>query len=132
MITFNKETNQLIIEDNYKGRLQSARIMSVFILIMSVLKLFLANWQAPKEMDYVFCVIAALFLYFVYKNFLKKTAINAIDKTAIKFVKMPKGLATKAEIHLNNGKVREVFGFKNIEYQNAVRKTLSNAKITIR
>ncbi len=131
MITFNKETNQLIIEDNYKGRLQSARIMSVFIFIMSVLKLLLVDWKSPKEMDYVFCVIAVLFVYLAYKNLFKKTAINTIDKTAIKFVKMPKGLATKAEIYLNNGKVREIFGFKNIDYQNSVRKTLSNAKISI-
>lgn len=131
MITFNKENKQLIIADNYKGRLQSARIMSIFIFIMSVLKLLLVDWKTPKEMDYVFCIIAAVFLYFVYKNFLKKTAISTIDKAAIKFVKMPKGLATKAEIYLNNGKVREVFGLKNIDYQNSIRKTLSDAKITV-
>lgn len=132
MITFNKETNQLLIEDNYKGRLQSARIMSVFILVMSVLKVFMIDWQNPKEMDFVFCIIALVFVYFVYKNIVKKTAINAIDKTAIKFVKMPKGLSSKAEVYLNNGKVRELFGLKNASDKSALQKLITNAKITIR
>ncbi|MGG5578256.1 hypothetical protein ACPDHL_13060 [Myroides sp. C15-4] len=132
MVSFNNETKQLLIQDNYKGRLTSSRLMSSVILGMSLIRLFMADWKAPKEMDYVFCIIAAVFLFLVYKNFLKKTAVEQIDKANIKFVKMPKGLATKAVVHLNSGKVRDIFNLKTKEQQNTLRKVVTNAKITIK
>jgi len=132
MLSFNNETKQLLIQDNYKGRLTSSRVMSSFILVMSLIRLFIADWNSPKEMDYVFCIIAAIFLYLVYKNFITKTASGAIDKVAIQYVKMPKGLATKAVVKLNNGKVREIFNLKTKDQQSAFRKILSNAKITMK
>ncbi|EHQ41633.1 hypothetical protein [Myroides odoratus] len=132
MLSFNNETKQLIIQDNYKGRLTSSRLMSAVILAMSLVRLFMANWESPKEMDYVFCIIAAVFLFLVYKNFLTKTAAEQIDKVAIKYVKMPKGLATKAVVKLNNGKVREIFNLKTKDQQGALRKILTNAKITMK
>ena len=132
MVSFNNETKQLLIQDNYKGRLTSSRLMSSVILGMSLIRLFMADWNAPKEMDYVFCIIAAVFLFLVYKNFIKKTAIEQIDRVNIKLVKMPRGLATKAEVRLNSGKVREIFNLKTKEQQNALRKVLTNAKITMK
>ena len=132
MLSFNNETKQLLIQDNYKGRLTSSRLMSAVILGMSLVRLAMANWQSPKEMDYVFCIIAAVFLFLAYKNFLKKTAIEAIDKVAIKYVKMPKGLATKAEVRMNNGKVREIFNLKTKAQQGELRKILTNAKIAMK
>ena len=72
MIKFNKETKQLEINDNYKGRLTSSRVMSISILILGSVRLYTANWQQPNEMDYVFCIVVAMFLYIVVKNFLVK------------------------------------------------------------
>lgn len=132
MLSFNNETKQLLIQDNYKGRLTSSRLMSAVILGMSLIRLFMADLKNPKEMDYVFCIIAAVFLFLVYKNFIQKTASETIDKVAIKYVKMPKGLATKAVVKLNNGKVREIFNLKTKEQQSELRKILTNAKITMK
>lgn len=132
MLSFNNETKQLVIQDNYKGRLTSSRLMSSVILGMSLIRLFMADWKNPKEMDYVFCIIAAVFLFLAYKNFMTKTALNQIDKVLIKHVKMPKGLATKAEVKLNSGKVREIFNLKTKEQQSELRKILTNAKITMK
>lgn len=132
MVSFNNETKQLSIQDNYKGRLTSSRLMSAIILGMSLIRLFMADWKSPKEMDYVFCIISAVFLYLAYKNFLTKTAAEHLDKVAIKHVKMPKGLATKAVVKLNNGKVREIFNLKTKEQQGVLRKILNNAKITMK
>lgn len=131
MISFNKDTKQLEINDNYKGRLTSSRIMSAFILVMGIVRLTTANWNTPKEMDYVFTGIVAYFLYVTVKNFLLKTADNKIDKTAIKYVKLPKGLATKAVIKLNNKKSRDVFGLKTAEQRTAFKKVLTDAKIKV-
>lgn len=131
MISYNKETKQLEINDNYKGRLQSSRIMSSLILIMAALKLYLANWNQPREMDYVFCIIAAVFAYLCFKSFFKNTAIDKIDKTSIKFVKMPRLLATKATIKLTNGKSRDVFGLKTQASKDSFKKVLSDAKIQV-
>lgn len=132
MLSFDNETKQLIIQDNYKGRLTSSRLMSAVILGMSLVRLFMADWKSPKEMDYVFCIIGAVFLFLVYKNFITKTAAERLDKVAIKYVKMPKGLATKAVVKLNNGKVREIFNLKTKEQQGVLRKVLTNAKITMK
>jgi len=44
---------------------------------------------------------------------------------------MPKGLATKAVVRLNNRKVRDVYGLKTVEAKNAFRKVLSDAKIKV-
>ncbi|MDM1364322.1 hypothetical protein HX017_05060 [Myroides marinus] len=131
MIKFNKETQQLEINDNYKGRLTSSRIMSTSILVLGAVRLYTANWQMPNEMDYVFCIVVATFLYITVKNFLINTSIDKIDKHNIKYVKMPKGLATKAVVRLNNRKVREVYGLKTVEAKNAFRKVLSDAKIKV-
>ncbi|MTG98522.1 MULTISPECIES: hypothetical protein [Myroides] len=131
MIKYNKETKQLEIRDNYKGRLKSSRIMSVIILILGIVKLFLADWNKPREMDYVFCLIVALFVYLVYKNLFVNTAIDTIDKYNIKYVKMPKALATKATIKLNNGKSRDVFGLKQVSDRETFRKLLTDAKIRV-
>lgn len=131
MIKFNKETQQLEIMDNYKGRLMSSRIMSASILILGSVRLYTANWQQPNEMDYVFCIVVAMFLYVTVKNFLLNTAISEIDKHNIKYVKMPKGLATKAVVRLNNRKSRDVYGLKTVEAKNKFRKVLSDAKIKV-
>lgn len=131
MIKFNKETQQLEINDNYKGRLTSSRIMSSSILVLGAVRLYTANWQQPNEMDYVFCIVVAMFLYIVVKNFLVSSYISNIDKHNIKYVKMPKGLATKAVIKLNNRKTRDVFNLKTIEAKNAFRKVLTDAKIKV-
>ncbi|MEK6509387.1 hypothetical protein [Myroides sp. C4067] len=129
MIKFNKETKKLEITDNQKGRLTSSRIMSSAILILGAARLYTANWQQPKEMDYVFCIIVATFLYITVKNFLIQTAVDSIDKYDIKYVKMPKALGTKAVIKLNNRKTRDVFGLKTPDAKNAFRKVLNDAKI---
>lgn len=131
MIKFNKETKQLEIQDNYKGRLMSSRIMSASILILGSARLFTANWQQPTEMDYVFCIVVAMFLYITVKNFLLSTAISEIDKHNIKYVKMPKGFATKAVVKMNNRKVREIYDLKTVEAKNAFRKVLTDAKIKV-
>lgn len=132
MIKFNKETKQLEIEDNYAGRLKSSRIMSTIILVMAVARLYLIDWNKVKEMDYIFCLVAVVFLFFCYKNFFINTAINKIDKHNIKLIKMPKGFGTKIVIQLNNRKSRDVFGYKTVEEKNKLRKLASDAKITVR
>lgn len=131
MISFNKDSKQIEINDNYKGRLTSSRIMSTFILVLGIVRLTTANWDTPKEMDYVFTGIVALFLYLTVKNFLLKIADSKIDKTAIKYVKLPKGLATKAVIKLNNRKTRDVYGLKTPEQRAAFRKVFKDAKIKV-
>lgn len=131
MIKFNKETKQLEINDNYKGRLTSSRVMSISILILGSVRLYTANWQQPNEMDYVFCIVVAMFLYIVVKNFLVSTSISNIDKHDIKYVKMPKGLATKAVVKLNNRKTRDIYGLKSVDAKNAFRKVLIDAKIKV-
>ncbi|WP_121966578.1 hypothetical protein [Myroides sp. N17-2] len=131
MIKFNKETKQLEINDNYKGRLTSSRVMSISILILGSVRLYTANWQQPNEMDYVFCIVVAMFLYIVVKNFLVSTSISNIDKHDIKYVKMPKGLATKAVVKLNNRKTRDIYGLKSVDAKNAFRKVLVDAKIKV-
>ncbi|MGL4582946.1 MAG: hypothetical protein ACRCVU_08195 [Flavobacterium sp.] len=131
MIKFNKETKQLEINDNYKGRLTSSRVMSISILILGSVRLYTANWQQPNEMDYVFCIVVAMFLYIVVKNFLVNTSISNIDKHDIKYVKMPKGLATKAVVKLNNRKTRDIYGLKSVDAKNAFRKVLVDAKIKV-
>ncbi|MEC4114153.1 hypothetical protein [Myroides pelagicus] len=131
MVKYNKETQQVEINDNYKGRLMSSRIMSVSILILGALKLYLADWSNPREMDYVFCVIVAVFLYLAYKNLFVNTAIEKIDKYNIKYVKLPKAMATKATIRLNNGKSRDVFGLKQITDKDKFKKIFSDAKIKV-
>lgn len=131
MIKFNKETKQLEINDNYKGRLTSSRVMSISILILGSVRLYTANWQQPNEMDYVFCIVVAMFLYIVVKNFLVSTSISNIDKHDIKYVKMPKGLATKAVVKLNNRKTRDIYGLKSVDAKNTFRKVLVDAKIKV-
>ncbi|MCC9043974.1 hypothetical protein LNQ81_14960 [Myroides sp. M-43] len=131
MIKFNKEIQQLEISDNYKGRLSSSRIMALAILVLGAVRLYTANWQQPNEMDYVFCIIVAMFLYISVKNFLIKTSIEKIDKYNIKYVKMPKGLATKAVVKLNNRKTRDIFGLKTADAKNKFRKVLTDAKIKV-
>lgn len=131
MIKFNKETKQLEINDNYKGRLTSSRVMSISILILGSVRLYTANWQQPNEMDYVFCIVVAMFLYVVVKNFLISTDISIIDKHNIKYVKMPKGLATKAVVKLNNRKTRDIYNLKSVDAKTAFRKVLVDAKIKV-
>jgi hypothetical protein len=62
MISYNKSTNQIEINDNYKRRLMSSRLMSVLILVMSTLRLYMTDWSNLQEMDYIFCIITVVFL----------------------------------------------------------------------
>lgn len=132
MIKFNKETKQIEIEDNYEGRLKSSRIMSTIILVAACVRVGLINWNKLVEMDYIFCLVAIVFIFFTYKNFFINTAVSKIDKHSIKFIKMPKGFGTKIMIQLNNRKSREVFGYKTVEEKNKLRKLAQDAKITVR
>ncbi|MDR2221739.1 MAG: hypothetical protein LBE34_03255 [Flavobacteriaceae bacterium] len=131
MISFNKETKQIHITDNYKGRLTSSRIMSSLILLMAAIRIYMINWDGVNEMDYIFIIVAAVFLYLVYKNFLVNTAIDTIEKYDIKYVKMPKAMGVKVTIKLNNRKIREVYGYKTPESKMKLRKMLEDAKITV-
>ncbi|MHC5361546.1 hypothetical protein [Myroides sp. LJL110] len=131
MITFNNQTKELDITDNYKSRLQSSRIMSVAILLLSIGKITIMDYANLTELDYLFFIIVAVFSYLVYKNFFINTSISKIEKFQIKYVKMPKALATKAIIKLNNGKTRDVYGLKNPKAREEFRKVINNAKIRI-
>lgn len=131
MISYNKSTNQIEINDNYKRRLMSSRLMSVLILVMSTLRLYMADWSNLQEMDYIFCIITVVFLYLNYKNFLVRIAIDKIEKSDIKYIKIPKSLATKTIIKLINGKNREVFGYKGVEERKKLKKIASEAKIKV-
>ncbi|MHC5201655.1 hypothetical protein ACYSNV_05500 [Myroides sp. LJL119] len=131
MITFNNQTKELDITDNYKSRLQSSRIMSVAILLLSIGKITIMDYANLTELDYLFFIIVAVFSYLVYKNFFINTSISKIEKFQIKYVKMPKALATKAVIKLNNGKTRDVYGLKNPKAREEFRKVINNAKIRI-
>ena len=102
MISFNNQTKQLEINDNYKARLQSSRIMSAAILVLSIGRISILDYQNLRELDYLFFIIVAVFTYLVYKNFFVLTSLATIDKFEIKYVKMPKAMATKAVIKLNN------------------------------
>ena len=44
---------------------------------------------------------------------------------------MPKGLATKAVVKLNNRKTRDIYGLKSVDAKNAFRKVLVDAKIKV-
>ncbi|MHC5354112.1 hypothetical protein ACYSNX_08030 [Myroides sp. LJL115] len=131
MITFNNQTKQVQIKDNYKARLQSSRVMCVAILLLSIGKLTIIDYQNIKELDYLFFVITAVFLYLSYKNFLVNTSIETIDKFEIKYVKMPKVMGTRAIIKLNNGKVREVYGLKTPQSRLDFKKLFTDAKIRV-
>ncbi|WP_243832701.1 hypothetical protein [Myroides indicus] len=91
----------------------------------------MADWSNLHEMDYLFCVITAVFLYLNYKNFLVKTATDKIEKSNIEYIKIPKTLATKTIIKLNNGKNREVFGYKGIKEREKLQKIASEAAIKV-
>ncbi|MDR0229543.1 MAG: hypothetical protein LBI72_10865 [Flavobacteriaceae bacterium] len=131
MISFDKETKQLKISDNYKGRLTSSRIMSLLIFIMAIVRICITDWKQVNEMDYIFVIVAAVFIYLVFKNFFINTAIDTIEKYDIKYVKMPKAMGVKVTIKLNNRKVREVYGYKTPESKTKLRKLLDDAKITV-
>ncbi len=131
MITFNNQTKQVEIQDNYKNRLQSSRIMSVAILVLSIGKLSIIDYQNIKELDYLFFVITAVFLYLSYKNLFVNTSVHTIDKFQIKYVKMPRAMGTKAIIRLNNGKNREVYGLKNPTTKATFKKLFTDAKIRV-
>lgn len=131
MISFNNQTKQLEINDNYKARLQSSRIMSAAILVLSIGRISILDYQNLRELDYLFFIIVAVFTYLVYKNFFVLTSLATIDKFEIKYVKMPKAMATKAVIKLNNGKARDVYGLKNPKAREEFRKVINNAKIRI-
>ena len=131
LIRYNKETKEIEITDNYKGRLLSSRIMSVIILILAGIKLSMVDWQSPSELDLVFILIAAVFLYLVYKNWFLNTDISKIERYDIKYIKMPKAMATKATIKLNNRKSRDVYGIRSPKEKEALRKLASDAKIKV-
>lgn len=131
MITYNKQESVLEIKDQYKGRLLSSRIISLVILLLSIYKLVIADWEKPTEMDYVFILVTVVFVYIVYKNYIVLTALDRINKTDIKHVKMPKALGTKVSVKLISGKTREVFGFKTVDGKATFKKMLSDAKIKV-
>jgi hypothetical protein len=91
----------------------------------------MTDWSNLQEMDYIFCIITVVFLYLNYKKFLVRIAIDKIEKSDIKYIKIPKSLATKTIIKLINGKNREVFGYKGVEERKKLKKIASEAKIKV-